>query len=444
MSPYNHRYFTCIIFIFLFGIKSLPAAAQTLTNESSSESFVKWAKANAFSLQNIEPETGNVDLKPLKTMVGDARVVALGEASHGMHAIISFRNRLFKYMAEELGFTAIVLESGLAESQQLADYIAGGPFPQLVANRNIGSLSSEDKELFNWMREYNLKPEHKNKLKFYGMDMQIIGYPGDTVSRHAGIDQALTYLKGVDQVSATALASRLNPYLPRLSNAKYPLFSPQEHDQLSAALDDMIALFERQRITFLGISSKYEYEWAYRNAIVARQTDRIARVTPPDPPGKIPADAWKVMNARDGAMAENVKWILEQEGVGSKVMLFSHNAHVKNAVTTGGVWDAFAIPPNAAGQYLRSALGNKLLIIGSSFPSEAPAQPHSLDVALAQVGLPRFILDLRTASSNRQVNAWLSTTRPMQANMHTFLNLPANTAFDALVFIDKPEGVKKN
>jgi erythromycin esterase len=222
--------------------------------------------------------------------------------------------------------------------------------------------------------------------------------------------------------------------------ANYPLLTAQEHDRLSAGLDDLIAAFVSQRINFLAKSSAAEYEWAYRNAVVARQTDRMIRVMPPDQPGKIPPEAWLLMSTRDAAMAENVMWILTQQAKEDKIFVFAHNAHVKDAVTAGSVWDAFTQPPHATGQYLRSFLGKDLYIIGSSVgASKSNAQPGSLDKTLWQIGKTRFFLDLKPATAMLQVNTWLSTVRPMEANTVAYLKLAPGKAFDGIVFMNKTQ-----
>jgi len=137
-------------------------------------------------------------------------------------------------------------------------------------------------------------------------------------------------------------------------------------------------------------------------------------------------------------MAEDVKWILEREGPESRIFVYAHNAHIINAAIKGGVWDAFARPPNSTGQHLRSDPGNRVVIIGTSFAQPASSvQPGSLDAALAQVGLSGFLLDLRPAYSDPAVSAWLRFERPMQANIVTFLTIPTSIAFDAILFIDK-------
>lgn len=422
------------------GAQSSPVKPDTLDNKP----FVKWVKVHAFALQNTDNTVGYNDLQPIKKMIGNARVVAMGESAHGMHEPQAFRNRLFKYLVEECGFTTIIVEAGLAESTLANTFVLTGKgSPQLAAkNLTIGNASPENIELMQWMRSYNLLPAHKNKLKFLGMDVEIVGYPGDTVARHVAIDTVLNYLKKVDSEQSAKIATALLPFINRLSAARYPTLTEIEHDQLTAILEGTTALVERQRINYLKKSSRDEYDWVHRLAIAAQQTERIARLTPQDQSGGVPPDAWMASDTRDAAMADNVIWILNNRANG-KVLVYSHNAHVKNAPTTGSVWDAFAQAPNTVGQYLKSILGKNYFIIGSSFaPAAATAQPGSVDLALLNVNKPRFIVNLKEASTNPQVKNWLAVKRPMEANIHFFFNLQIGTAFDALLLLDKSSTAK--
>lgn len=438
--------FKLMVCLFLLTHKPLSGIAQSNPIKTdpffSSKPFIDWAKHHAFSLQNSDSATSNLDLEPLKKMIGNARVVALGEPAHGFHEPLAFRNRMFRFLVENFGFTTIILEANFSQSRYAAGYISGGDgtAKEAAQKLTIGKPIKENIELLQWMRNYNADKSHYYKLKFYGMDMEIQGFPGDTTPAHPALDEALRYLGTVDSIETKKIASALEPYLNRLSVAKYPLLSIEERDRLSAILSDLISLFERERIKFIAVTSKEKYEWAYHNTIIAQQTDKMIRVSSPDQPGQIPPEAWRTMSTRDAAMAENVMWILNNEAEGGKVLVFSHNAHIKNAVTVGSVWNAFTQPPNSTGQYLRSMLGSNLLIIGSSCaPSLGTAQPGSLDSALSQVNKPRFLLDLREARSNDSVKSWLEVKRPMEANKVAFLLLQPLQAFDVLLFINKEQ-----
>ena len=218
---YNLKSFTfkrAIFFIGLlcvsFGIHAQPIAALPDTF-ASSDPFISWAKDHAFPLQNSDAAKGDADLKPIKKMIGSARVVALGEPAHGLHTPIAFRNRLFKFLVENCGFTTIVIEAGLAESRLADAFVTEGRgTPEAAeASLNIDNPSSENIELMQWMRQYNKDPAHTRKIKFYGMDMQLKGFPGDTRPSHDALDEALAYLRRVDTSSANQVITALSPYI---------------------------------------------------------------------------------------------------------------------------------------------------------------------------------------------------------------------------------------
>jgi erythromycin esterase len=367
----------------------------------------------------------------------------MGEPAHGAHEPLAFRNRFFQYLVEDQGFTAIAIESGLPESRRVQDFVEGGlgDVRQIVRDNlsyNFGAFG-ENVELVEWMRAYNADTAHRRKLRFYGVDLSIGGPRGYT-PRRAPFEAVLAYLWRVDRVSAQREQAIIEPLIARLPGASS--FSPTEHERLSAAIDNLVSLFERHRRTFVATTSEAEYAWAQRNAVVARQAVSEFRVALPGPPGGpiLPGD-WRAAEAPDKAMADNVQWALAQEGPAGRVLVFAHNAHVKNTQTKGGIWDTFARAPNSMGVYLRSALRDNLVVIGTSSVGNPPPFPPwvpdvgNLDTALARVGLPLFVLDLRLSHADRTATAWLAERRTLRANFTTSLTLSPDKAFDALLFV---------
>jgi erythromycin esterase len=406
--------------------------------------FLRWARAHAIAVPKSTSGSRRADLRALQSLIGSARVVALGEPTHGAHEPLVFRNELFRYLVEKLGFTAIALETGLPESRRIADYVRGGPGdPRQIAHENLtwgfGEFL-ENVELLRWMQAYNLNPAHRRKLRFYGIDLSL-GGSGGSVPTLVALTHALTYLKCVDSISAKRLQKALALYVAALSGTA--TLTPVEHDQATATLDDLIAQFERERPAFIQATSASEYEWAHRNALVAQQGDRVFRVLPSAVPGGgIPPKAWNAVSARDSAMATNLEWALGQEGLFGRILVFAHNMHVKNAPTEGGVWSHFERPPTVMGQYLRSILGDKLVIIGTSSAHRGnrdagiSVDPVSLDTALAQVGASRFLLDLRAARSDPAASAWLRERHALRTNETTLVMVLPATAFDAFYFTE--------
>jgi erythromycin esterase len=293
------------------------------------------------------------------------------------------------------------------------------------------------------MKAYNADSRHAHKLRFYGIDLDLSGL-GNAYPAPAPIRAALDYATATIPQAVAPLRVKLEPYLTRLPGPgdRPPSFSVADHDSLTGLIADLIGLLERERPALVAASSKSAYDWALRDAIVARQADQVFRVSPDDAhPGQIPPEAWRAVEARDAAMADNVLWALEREGPSGRLLLFAHDAHVKNTPTRGSVWDAFARAPNATGMYLRESLGGDLVTIGMSAGHGNPGSPagrariESLDDALGAVGAAPFLLDLRAATSS-PADKWLAAPKTLAANIDSFFVLSPREAFDMVLYVD--------
>ena len=82
---------------------------------------------HAVALRTIEPaDPGTEDLEAVRDLVGDARVVCLGESAHGVSEIYRFKDRVSRFLIDELGLSAFVLESGFAEGLAVNEWVLGG------------------------------------------------------------------------------------------------------------------------------------------------------------------------------------------------------------------------------------------------------------------------------------------------------------------------------
>src|SRR5580692_3061798 len=90
------------------------------------ESFQDWARQHVHTIDSVDKDThDDVDLRPLRDIIGDAHVVAFGEPFHGGHEPLAMRNRFIRYAVTQLGFTAIALETGLSTSKLIYDHVLG-------------------------------------------------------------------------------------------------------------------------------------------------------------------------------------------------------------------------------------------------------------------------------------------------------------------------------
>lgn len=79
-----------------------------------------------FPLETVEPGHGFGDLQSLKDIVGDRRVVALGESPHGTREFFQLKHRIFEFLVREMGFTVMGMETTMPEAFALNHYVLTG------------------------------------------------------------------------------------------------------------------------------------------------------------------------------------------------------------------------------------------------------------------------------------------------------------------------------
>jgi erythromycin esterase len=104
------------------GLWAITFAAQP---KEPTASQLGWLKTHAIPIEHVEAGTGFADLQRLKTAIGDARIVALGEATHGTREINQLRYRLTEFLASESGFTVVALET-MVEADHVNEYVLHG------------------------------------------------------------------------------------------------------------------------------------------------------------------------------------------------------------------------------------------------------------------------------------------------------------------------------
>jgi erythromycin esterase-like protein len=134
-----------------------------------------WVKANAIPFTTPEAGHGFDDLRPLKKIVGDARIVSLGEPTHGTREAFQMKHRLLEFLVEEMGFSIFSIEANMPESYELNQYVIEG---KGNPNKLIGGMyfwtwnTEEVLAMVEWMKDWNQKHPDKPRLQFTGFDMQ--------------------------------------------------------------------------------------------------------------------------------------------------------------------------------------------------------------------------------------------------------------------------------
>jgi erythromycin esterase-like protein len=137
------------------------------------DAVVEWVRASAIPLTTPEAGHGFADLQPLKTVIGNARIVSLGEATHGSREFFQIKHRMLEFLASEMGFTIFSIEANMPEAYRLNDYVLNGTGDPAALLKGMYFWTWDTEEvlaMIRWMREFN--QSGKGRVQFTGFDMQ--------------------------------------------------------------------------------------------------------------------------------------------------------------------------------------------------------------------------------------------------------------------------------
>ena len=158
-----------VIFVLVTGAFSAARSGQT----GPPADLVRWIREHAVPLKTVDPAADDADLMPLKEMIGDARIVGLGEASHGTSEFFTLKHRLVHFLATELGFTVFAIEANMPEAYRLNEYVLTGEGDpeKLLEGMYFWTWNTQEVlDMILWMRDYNASGA--GVMQFTGFDMQ--------------------------------------------------------------------------------------------------------------------------------------------------------------------------------------------------------------------------------------------------------------------------------
>lgn len=161
-----------------------PANMDTTSDRARCQAFVDSARTHAIRLATVEAGHGFDDMQRLDPVVGDARIVALGEATHGTREFFQLKHRLIEFLANRKGFTIFSIEANMPEAYRLNEYVLQGTGDpkQLLKGMYFWTWNTQEVlELIEWMRQFN--QSGKGHIEFTGFDMQFPTVPLDIVRK---------------------------------------------------------------------------------------------------------------------------------------------------------------------------------------------------------------------------------------------------------------------
>jgi erythromycin esterase len=132
--------------LFAFSVGAWLALAQP-------EAVTAWIRGAAIPISTPVAGSGFDDLMPLKKVVGDARIVALGEASHGTREFFQLKHRLFEFLVTQKGFSIIALETTMPQAYRMNDFVLSGQGDPAKLAKGLMYDSQEVFDMILWMRE---------------------------------------------------------------------------------------------------------------------------------------------------------------------------------------------------------------------------------------------------------------------------------------------------
>ncbi len=310
--------------------------------------------------RHCEPFDGieDADLDGMMARIGDARLVLLGEASHGTEEFYDMRARITRRLVEDKGFNVVAVEADWPDAAVVDHYVrnrsvetpAGfGPFARfptwMWANRSVLAF-------VRWLRKHNAaiggdgRGESERQVGFYGLDLY---------SMYASIEAVLGYLDDVDPGAARIARERYGCLLPWSKDpAGYGRMALTDRyraceDQVLAMLQDL----EDKRMDYV-LRDGVRFFDAAQNARLVQSAERYYRAMYY---GSRPS--W---NLRDQHMFDALEAVLGFRGGArpAKAVVWAHNSHLGDARAT----EMGAQGEHNVGQLVRERYGNGAYLIG--------------------------------------------------------------------------------
>jgi erythromycin esterase len=406
------------------------------TAPGDEKAIIAWLRQNSIPVQHIEAGHGFSDLQPLKRILADARVVGLGETTHGTREFFQFKHRLLEFLVTEMAFNAFVLEASTAACEPINEYVLYGRGDRATVLTGQGYIpwdTEEFSEMLDWLRAYNQGVPDEKKVSFHGVDLWRNG-----IGRKA----VLGYLRKVapGEVAATdslfEVLAREEAKWPRRIDEESRKTLRQVLPQLQGLIDHLIA----NKKAYAHSSSSAEFDHTLHYAQVMKQ--------------------WAVANtaevpqqSRSPFMAENLMYLVDHEKPSTRFVVWAHNGHIRMGQDWrfgcrlrekyGQGYYAFGFEFNQGSFQSRTQLSDTLLgdLKEITLP---PAPTRSLPWVLSRTNLGNLVLNLRAPAGDPAIERWLQTPQLVHTanwvcpdGFQFNVEMSIAQEYDAIVFVER-------
>jgi protein-L-isoaspartate(D-aspartate) O-methyltransferase len=399
-----------------------------------------------------DPETAPVGA--LLDRIEGARLVLLGESTHGTSEFYRMRARVTQQLIDRHGFNFVAVEADWPDAARINEYVLGDPPRPGAAFRPFSRFptwmwrNEEVDEFIGWLRARNARKKRSDRAGFHGLDLY---------SMFTSIAVVLGYLDEVD------------PDAARVARARYGTLTPWQRDPAAYGRAVLAGRYEssegavlamlrdllQRRLEYAGRDGERFFD-AARNAHVVANAESYYRAMYYGS-----AASW---NLRDTHMFDTLEALLAFYGPGARGVVWEHNSHVGNAVAT----EMSARGELNVGQLCRAKFGDAAYIVGFGTDhgtvgaasnwdepmqrmAVRPALEDSYERLFHESDLPAFALHLRAPKrpavreellSPRLERAIGVVYRPETelASHYFYASLPHQ--FDELIWFDETHAVE--
>ena len=385
---------------------------------------------------------------------GDARVVLLGEASHGTSEFYRARAAISRRLIEHHGFSIVAVEADWPDAATVDRYVRHRR-PRAGEERAFERFptwmwrNAEVDAFIRWLRRHNEQGQYERMAGFYGLDLYNLG-----ASMRAVID----FLRQEDPELGALAAKRYGCLEPWADNpAAYGRHALDEgYGRCEVGVLQMLTELLQRRFDCL---SEECDEWldAAANARLIKNAEAYYRVMYYGS-----AESW---NLRDTHMFETLEQLLQAKGPHGKAIVWAHNSHIGDARFTDMGMRRGELN---IGQLCKQRFDAKARTIGFGTHTGTvaaaddwdepmrikrvrPSLPGSYEEMCHESGVRRFLLDLREGEVGRSIRETLSEPhlerfigviyRPETERQSHYSEAVLPKQFDAWVWFDETTAV---
>ena len=376
---------------------ALAEAAHAPLDAATRESRIAWLKTRTTAFRSLDfGDDDFTDLDAFAPAIGDARIVMLGEQTHGDGTSLRAKARLVRFLHQRMGFDVLAFESSFYQLHRVWQRIRDGESARDAVRRGMLGIYSRNEQMQALFDYVGAQARADRPLELAGFDCQFSA--SKTQDRVADDLSALLAVQNVDPATIADWPrfrilfdkvtdmSNIGPWKP----------SPPERDFLLAMLDTILAR----------LADAPGFDGAFWRRTL-KSTMNYVRLVSAD------LTLWPEMhegfNQRDAAMADNLVWLAREAYPQRKIVGWAASFHIFD-------YPAGALPDGRTtmGTHVRSVLGDAVYNIGCSgyagrrsFVSDKDVNPpprDSIEDLWGEAGLENALLDLRHPASGGE---WL-------------------------------------